>query len=512
MGSDSEEENGMRLSGIVPLLRGVPKRVLEHRLEFLAFFFAFGIRLIPEILSWPDPLGFDTVTWLAPFMQICQEDGLGEGISLIATRQGAPFAFLLFGFVASLTGAHPLLLTKITAPFLFGFLVWSFFYFSKKLLGWSEKKVLLASVVLSLYFIPLRLSWDLYRNLLGLAFLLIALSHSSSLDLKRDRAIFAVFSLLAIFTHELVAVLVLLLYCYLFFLRYWKHRKPSPMLLVCALVATLFVLFYAHWLFPPTGATILSSRPIEPIEFPVDYLSARGPYSYANLGEIYGDVLALALLSFLPLFPLCVKGFFRNKLLDGWCVILSVGSFSVLSYPTMAIPLWNRWMFMLIFPVVIYGTNSLFHLDKKKIALYLSALIVLSSAFIALPSERAFPYFSMSHTVRYVPSSMLQNTVPLSDSDDVRSVLRWLDQNAEENSTLLAHYAFVGWAELYTRKVEIVSYFTIDEVEQTDLESSSTVYTIWWERGTGWYQEQTPSLEFSEVHKSGRIAIYERSM
>jgi hypothetical protein len=473
------------------------------------FFLAFGIRLVPELLSWPDPLGFDTVTWLAPFMGTCQEEGLGYGYSLLIERQNAPFAFMLFGFVAFVTNVDPLILTKIMAPFLFGFLVWSFFYFTKKTFGWDERKAFLASVVLSLYFITLRMSWDLYRNLLGIAFLMIALAHSTKLDTKRDQAIFLVFSFLAILTHELIAVFVIFLYAYLFLCKYLKKKEVSPPLLVCAMVAVLFVLYYAHWVIPASGATVLSSRPVVPLEFPMDYLSAKGPYFYAGPAEIYGDVLILALISFIPIFPLCVKGLFWNRLLNGWVVLLLFGSFAVLFLPTMAIPLWNRWLFMLIFPAVIFGTNFLFRLDKKKISLYLGLLVILSSLFIALPSQIASHYFSTPYTVRYVPSSMMQNTVPLSDSDDVRSALGWLDENAGTDSALLAHYAFVGWAELYTDDLEIVTYFTIDEVEGFDLGGSSHVYTIWWERGTGWYQDQAPSQDFSEIHRSGRIVIYE---
>ncbi|MFQ5885010.1 MAG: hypothetical protein ACE5IO_07910, partial [Thermoplasmata archaeon] len=349
----------------------------------------------------------------------------------------------------------------------------------------------------------------LYRNLLGISFFMIAFSHLSRLENKKDRVIFLIFCILAILTHELVAVFVLFLCAYLLFLRYLKQKDISLPLLVCVIIATLFVLYYAHWLFPADGATVLSSRPVEPVRFPMDYLSAKGPYSYAGLREIYADVLVLTSLSFLPIFPLCVKGFFRNELLNGWTILLAVGSFSLLLIPTMAIPLWNRWMFMLIFPAVIYGVNFLLRLDKKKISLYLVFLIFLSSTFIVLPSETASPYFSTPFTVRYVPSSMIQNTIPLSDSRDARIALGWLNENAERNSTLLAHYAFVGWAELYTDNVVILSYLTIDEVDRFDLGSSTHTYTIWWERGVGWYRDQTPPQDFVETYRSGRIVIYE---
>ncbi|MFQ6129029.1 MAG: hypothetical protein ACE5QW_09030 [Thermoplasmata archaeon] len=397
-------------------------------------------------------------------------------------------------------------------PFLFGFLVWSFFYFSRKTFHWNDSKVLVASIIICLYFIPLRISWDLYRNLLGIAFLMIALSHYSKLGTKRDRAIFLVFCILAILAHELVAVFILFLCTYLLLLKYLKKKEVSFTLFVCVIVATILVLYYAHWLFPASGATVLSSRPVEPVKFPMDYLSAKGPYSYAGLGGLYADVLVLASLSFLPILPLSVKGFFRSELLNGWTILLSIGSFAVIFSPTMAIPFWHRWMFMLIFPAILYGTNFLLCLDKKKIFIYLALLIFLSATFIALPPETASPYFSTPYTVRYVPSSMIQNSISLSDSKDVKVALEWLNDQAEENSTLLAHYAFVGWAELYTNNMEIVSYFTIEETNEFDFEDSVHVYTIWWERGSGWYRDQTPPQDFFESYKSGRIVIYELSM
>lgn len=52
---------------------------------------------------------------------------------------------------------------------------------------------------------------------------------------------------------------------------------------------------------------------------------------------------------------------------------------------------------------------------------------VLSFSFVFLPAEAAFPYFRLYPY--YVPSSMLQNSVPLSDCSDVVAALNWARDN-----------------------------------------------------------------------------------
>src|SRR6266851_6305548 len=76
------------------------------------------VRSVPEILSGPYPLGFDTVWFYAPFVKSVEAQGFGVALLSLISTHSAPLMFVLLGIVASLSKADPLLITKAFGPFL----------------------------------------------------------------------------------------------------------------------------------------------------------------------------------------------------------------------------------------------------------------------------------------------------------------------------------------------------------------------------------------------------------
>jgi hypothetical protein len=79
---------------------------------------------------------------------------------------------------------------------------------------------------------------------------------------------------------------------------------------------------------------------------------------------------------------------------------------------------------------------------------YLVVIVsVLSLGFMALPPQTPLPYFSSYNGYIYqIPSSMLQNTVSITDCQDVENAVQWLKENVTPDSIVLTHRAFYGWA------------------------------------------------------------------
>jgi len=137
-------------------------------------------------------------------------------------------------------------------------------------------------------------------------------------------------------------------------------------------------------------------------------------------------------------------------------------------------------------------------------------LATLSLSFIVLPNNLAFPYFSLC--TLYVPSSMLQNTVALSDSQDAVNALNWVNESMSSDSRLLVHDVFYGWASLTIDAGQLVPYgYDNPETVAQNLEENSSeyqLYLIWWINGSGWHGQPTVSSAFRQVYESGRIAVY----
>jgi hypothetical protein len=78
----------------------------------------------------------------------------------------------------------PIMAMKVSAPLLYGLLGLSVFYFSRVELKQTNLTAFFIAVFILLQIAALRVSWDLYRNLLAVSLLLLTLT---ILSLSRSR-------------------------------------------------------------------------------------------------------------------------------------------------------------------------------------------------------------------------------------------------------------------------------------------------------------------------------------
>ncbi len=135
-------------------------------------------------------------------------------------------------------------------------------------------------------------------------------------------------------------------------------------------------------------------------------------------------------------------------------------------------------------------------------------MLVLASTYIALPAEHAFPYY------RYVaPTSMLQSTIPVEDSQNVANAFRWLSANASPDSGVMTTEVMYGWArEYFTGNVTVV-WTPIQTTLQGALRSMISygyhkIYTVWWADGDGWYGQYSVPNGFSQVQEFGHFGVF----
>ena len=497
-------------SYLAAVRRGLIDAISTRRLVLFSILFPLSVRSIPEILAGAYPLGFDTVWVYAPFVQAAQADGFGSAMSELGSFRHAPLMFIFLGIAGVVSNADPFLITKATAPLLHGFLVFSMYYFARHRLRWDDKRSLLLILLASLYFVPLRFSWDMYKNTLGYALLILALAHLQRNPTSRDWFLFASLAGLSLLASELTTVLLGAIVGLVFLRDMVKHRKWNPQLLVVGVVALLVTFTYLGLLFPaPPTATPLAPPPQRTI-FLYNYVgAAEDVYIYPELGDIYATVLLLSVIILAPLLPFAWLGFHRERRVWIWTITLGIGAFSLAFVPVAAIPLWHRWLFMLTFPALIFAVNGLVRLGWKAITGFLTVVIVLSAGFAVLSPERALPYYTSSYTLPYVPSSMMQNTIPFSDVSDVLEALQWLNDQRFENSVFVIHISFVGWAKLYSTDLEIYDFSDTIQVVNGNFSAYERVFLIYWAVEEGWFKQSLLPSHATEIHVSGRIALYE---
>jgi len=502
--------------GVVKFFR---LRIYLKRGLFSSFFLGFLVRLIPEVLSYPCSIGFDTVYYAFR---------LEEGVIWYHWSKFFTETWLLYALlipVYRVFGGNPFLFLKVISPVLYGLNSAGVYFFARRYLRWGVGRSFVASFVFCFGLGSLRISWDLYRNILGMALLLFTLPFVLDVEAGRRRLLFVFLSLLTVFSHEYAALTLLFVVFWIVLKNFRGSGREEVLRLFAAVFPCLIVFLVGVFLrmFPvryyvETNVVYVRDRVVRRpfgLFFLVDYLGVSTPVQrYATYFDLVLSVLFLFVMLYGVWLPLVLLGFFRDRVLDGWIVLLLVGSFSCLVTPFCALDLWNRWMFMLAYPFSFYAANGIekvfvkFHF-KWFVCVDVGLVVLFGVLFMVLPLEHAV--FYSSWTCSYLPSSMLQSTVPLEDVDGVVNCFEWLNRNMGVGSCVLVHHCFLWWAKLYLDENFTIVYFSMNLSRGLEValeKGFGMVYLVWWNVDTGWYDYIEVPEGFKPVYSSGRISVY----
>jgi hypothetical protein len=444
-------------------------------------------------------VGFDTISYYVPVTLRL----INSRASFLEFVGYAPLFYVVL-MQLTLSGVPLVVSLKVLPSVLIGFLSLSIFVYAQRALGWSNKKSLSVSLLATLYFVGLRISWDMLRSMLGLIFLFIfltILSRDLSRKSSRRFGLLLLTMVLVVISNQLTAVLMFVILSAFILHGFLKHEYLNGLsLFVCSLPA-LFIFgltAYADFIALPSNSVSNA-----------EWLSL---FAFSSPVETFLVTLGFLLFCYSPLLPLVLRGMKRSATLElkvwfFWCLAAGLG-WIIVPY---VFVLGYRWILLLLFPMAFFAVDA-FKWVKSSVLkkAFCGLLILLSLSFIFLPAEAAFPYFEAFPY--YVPSSMLQNSVPLSDVGNVETTLSWVKHNIGSDGVLLVHDAFYGWALLFldANRVVCYGYGLPEEAAQVAFGNGyRRVFVIWWVSGEGWHGVTALSSCFVEVLRSGRIAVYE---
>jgi len=479
---------------------------------FLAFIIPAAVRTVPEVLMGPFMLGFDTMGFYVPNSLLW----LHNGINVWGLLAAAPLFYVIYMSLIS-AGGPLVLLIKIISPLLLGFLASSMYFFAKRGLNWSAAKSLFVGVLGTVYFVALRASWDQLREELGMVFFFVVLTlillNQKESSWKRCVAL-SLAIMAVVLSHQLVSVLMfgVIIVTAAYDLIRKNFAKSISLISVSLPAAFYFVIIYL------SGVVQSGVLGYTPNSSPLASWTGFASYQSMLLSEA-----GLFMYCFLPLLPFVLIGLWRSRNLQLiswliWSVILLFIPFSSVSP--------YRWVLLLTYPLVFYATDSLSWLKsikwkRFKITTYRIALlyVVLSTAifsfgFIFMNNEKPFIYFNSNLLNSYsnqIPTSMLQNTLPLAGCQSTTQALQWFKDNVNGSAVLLTHTVFYGWALLTLNEHDVINYGFGDPSASAIAvaqEGYTQIYLIWWVTGHGWYGQPSLPSSFREVYQTGEIAIY----
>lgn len=495
----------------------------RRRAFFLSFIFGFVVRLIPEFLSSPYPIGYDPIYYVWRI----QNGVVWHHWSQVFST------WLLYAILISLhnvTHLDPFVLVKFTAALLFGFNACGIFYFATKGLGWTIKKGLLASVFFSLQLAALVFSSNFYRNMLGLGILLFALPLiKDDFESRRRFLVFVLLSVLVVFGHEYGSVILSAVVLGFLVNRFLKRTQMNLLkrlmavlpALVLFLVSIYFIVYPVRFAVDANVIAVYEPRGNYQgaLFFLRNYLAV---YETAQHFRMYLDLASQIFSFFIGLYivalPLVLAGFFKDNVLDSWTALLLIGSFGPLVIPFFALEYWYRWTLMLVYPFTFYAVNGITKIlqsSQRAIGSTLRRAKWMKFSKIAARLLLFLPFFPglVFATSMATGTANVDRSVPLHDVGDTIVAIQWLDVELDDNSVLLVQSVFSEWIHLYLDDRHTRINFRDDIAGAINIalqQSFNDVYFLWWRENMGLHDLSVPS-GFTSVFESGRISVFSYS-
>jgi len=311
----------------------------------------------------------------------------------------------------------------------------------------------------------LRESWDRFRTVLGLIFVFATLTVLRS-NHKYRWPLVAGLALLTALSREYIALVLFIA----IFGSTFLERKDRVISLI-ALAPALMIF------------SIMSF----PRQLWWSFVS-DGQYAWSSYLRAVQDVASIFAVCYLLLLPFVVKGFRRDKMFDPLVVWLLLGSFSVIVSPWLAVTGYQRWLMLLVFPFSVYAVRGFerFHLFGRSSFRNLMTVLLVFLVVGVGYSSSVFSYVVLPNS--WVPTNLVQSSIAWNQVDDVKGVLRWLDENAVFNSSILAEERFYGWTLIYLKRanddVNVIPY-RANSLPQPALERALDdgfrwIYLIWY--------------------------------
>jgi len=417
----------------------------------LLFFFLLGclIRIIPDIIAYPYPIGYDIINYYIP---------LAEKIDTIFPNDSFQFYPYLLYIFNSFIPLNPQGLMVSLSSITYGIFSISIYLLLK---GLNLKPALFMIIFILFQISVLRTTWDLEKDVLSLSFTFLIfyliLEDQKYFFSKRRRIIHfsTIISLviLTLLTDNMIALLLITSLSIYFLIKKDIKYIISLTIIIISIISFLLVVDNTK-----NDQLINSINHIL-----TGNIKENENYSALNLGILF---IMMNILSF-PLFIYGLK-YLHELLLYIPLSISLLGSFTWIVLPYSAILLPDRWIIICgVFTSIFssYGLIKLSSNNKDKpnykiISPIISFYILIGFFYMILPYDYAFPIYGIfaEYTHFFVPSTMQFNSIDIVDNRDLSIVIDWLNHHTNPKSIIYGDSYLSGWMKILLKDKRIFQY------------------------------------------------------
>lgn len=404
----------------------------------IVFSIAVVLRLAPEILALPYPIGYDVINYYLPVIT-----NFETYWPTIANQ--FPFYTSLLYTISEVFHLDPRIVISGSIVLIFGLFSLVILSIGRHLLRLDNPQSIFLSVFVIFQLAVLRTSWDLHKDMFALTltfFSLLLISKIPNLS-KKLMAVMASLSIISVLADRMIGLLLTLTLIGSSFVK--KDRS-------LAIVSVIVILIF--------GLSLQTNH--DNIEY---NLKMAGTNS--STSAIYNPInlIVLFLVMNAILLPSGIIGIIKLKLtIFKIPLFLSlVGSFTWIIFPNTSAFLPDRWI--VIFSIFLslfsgYGFITLIEkrhiaISKMKLSNYLIVIIpfiFLGSAFTSSPNGSYFNIYGVFQQFLspYGPLTMQYNSISLTESRSLLSVINWVnnDTNTSSGSVIIGSKHLRGWMDL----------------------------------------------------------------
>lgn len=463
----------------------------RHKYEIVIFMTLTLFRSIPEILTYPYPVGYDSPFYVGLVKRFGSLDFISYMHNIIFFEyKQPPFLYLIYYLEFHVLG-DAILAIKLTTPILYGFLGIAVFLFYKEIVVRDNVEAFYAAIATGFYYTILSLSNGIFKNLLAIDLFMLALYfRGKSKQTTKDLILFSLFALLTVLSHQLVALLLALTTT--FFLFFDQKNKPlfkrfiADIFVVC--LGFLSTIFFTSNLLE----SIISVHPSVP------QFSQFSNYTFQTIAiSVIGTFLTqeIAVLSLFLIvvrrvgFKAVGKELLKYKIILFWFLItMFFGFLPIFIYPY-KVSFWHRWLLMLSFPFIFMVIRLLVvskHVILKPISMSRPVKIaivfvsVVSFGHIVFPTPPPYSYYVVP-----TPTTMIMNSVPTSQMRDLEVAFNKVNLLMNSDQAFIAPEPLYGWALYYldNNKTVYLAFWNVSEsLERGIKEGYKQFYLIWWKQ------------------------------
>ena len=455
----------------------------------IVFSVAVILRLVPEILASPYPIGYDVINYYLPILKNFDDHWTS------VSNQFPLYIVLLYG-INSIFHIDPSIVITASAVMIFGSFSLVICSIARNIFHLNNFQSIFLTLFVIFQVSVLRTSWDLHKDMLALTITLYCLSYLGTISNVSKRIMLTILplSIISVLSDRMIGFLltsVLIVYSIV--------KRERMIAILAAITSIIFAVVFFNSIDIIRNNILLGSGANDALQ---------QSYNSLNLGVLFLVMCGILL-------PTGVIGFMKakNVILKIPLIISLVGSFTWIIYPNTSALLPDRWIIIFsIFLSIFSGYGFATLIESKRIALshkklnnYLVILIpflFLGSVFATSPNGSYLNFYGLFHEYvhYYDPMTMQYNSISIPESHSLVSLIDWMNNNTSSGSIIVGSKHLRGWMELGL--INRTFLYSDNITEMVDSNKYSEFYLLESNSVTDSFQNYTSNLSYNNTNFS----------